>query len=145
MALLMSFVVGACFVLGMQPAVSGDLTDHAPGSSQGPGTPTPASSDATSASARAAAGGMKIHIDPQTGALTKDAAPTAPLSLSPAEQNAFSTSHQGLVETPSPVPGGGVMIDLQGRFQHPLSATIDDAGKLTIHHLDPTPGSGQPK
>jgi hypothetical protein len=145
MALLMSFVVGACFVFGMQPAVSGDLTDHAPGSPQGPGTPTPASSDATSASTPTAAGGMMIHIDPQTGALTKDAPPTAPLSLSPAEQNAFSTSHQGLVETPSPVPGGGVMIHLQGRFQHPLSATIDDAGKLTIRHLEPTPRSGQPK
>lgn len=134
-------VAGACFLLGIPPAVAGDPTDH--GSPPGPAAP--ASSESTSTGAPSAAGGMKIHIDPQTGALTKEAPPTAPLSLSPAEQNAFSTSHQGLVETPSPVPGGGVMIDLQGRFQHPLSATIDDAGKLTIRHLDPAPVPGQSK
>jgi hypothetical protein len=144
--LLMSLAaVGACFALAIQPAVSGDVTDAGLTSPAGASAPAPTSPDSTSTSAPAAASGMTIHIDPQTGALTKEAAPTAPLSLSPAEQNAFSTSHQGLVETPSPVPGGGVMIDLQGRFQHPLSATIDDAGKLTIRHLDPTPGSGQPK
>jgi hypothetical protein len=77
--------------------------------------------------------------------LTQEPPPTAPLVLSPAEQNAFSTSHQGLVEVPSPVSGGGVIVNLQGRFQQPLSATIDDAGRLTIRHLDPASASGEKK
>src|SRR5262245_57755342 len=72
-----------------------------------------------------AAAGMTVHVDPQTGALRREpAAGTAPLQLSPQLQNALSTSHQGLVETPSPVPGGGIKVDLQGRFQSPLMVTI---------------------
>jgi len=32
------------------------------------------------------------------------------------------------------VPGGGTMIDLQGHFQSPLTATIDSNGKSKIEH-----------
>ena len=78
---------------------------------------------------------MKAFVDPQTGALTREPAPgTAPLELSPAEKNAFSTSHEGLVEVPSTVPGGGFKLDLQGRFQSPLTATVGPDGKVTTQH-----------
>jgi hypothetical protein len=79
------------------------------------------------------ASGMIIHIDPQTGEFGRTPAPgTVPLQLSPQERNAFSTSHQGLVEIPSSVPGGGVKLDLQGRFHSPLAVTVDPDGKLKM-------------
>jgi hypothetical protein len=86
------------------------------------------------------AAGMTIYIDPQTGAILKEPAPgTVPLQLTPQLRNALSTSHQGLAETPSAVPGGGIKLDLQGRFQNPLFVTIDAAGKLKMQHLGETP------
>src|SRR2546423_284521 len=52
--------------------------------------------------------GMVIYVDPQTGAILKEPAPgSVPLQLSPQLTNSLSTSHQGLVETPSSVAGGG--------------------------------------
>jgi hypothetical protein len=79
--------------------------------------------------------GMKAFVDPQTGAFTREPAPgTAPLELSPAERNAFSTSHEGLVEVPNTVPGGGFKLDLQGRFQSPLTVTVGPDGKVTMQH-----------
>jgi hypothetical protein len=56
--------------------------------------------------------------------------------------DALSTSSEGLVETLSPVPGGGVKVDLQGRFRSPLIATQDAEGKITIQHLPSGPSAG---
>ena len=89
---------------------------------------------------REGAAGMTIHIDPQTGAILKEPAPgSVPLQLTPQLRNSLSTSHQGLVETPSAAAGGGIKLDLQGRFQSPLIVTIDANGKLKMQHLDETP------
>jgi hypothetical protein len=60
--------------------------------------------------------------------------------LSPAEANALSTSHLGLVQVPSPVRGGGVIVDLQGRFRAPLLATVGEGGQVAIRHLDHVDG-----
>jgi hypothetical protein len=91
----------------------------------------------------AGASGMTVHIDPQTGRILREPAPgTVPLQLTPQQQNALSTSHQGLVEVPASEPGGGTKIDLQGRFQSPLAVTIDANGKLKMQHLDRLPESG---
>src|SRR5262249_29016081 len=65
-------------------------------------------------------GGMRVHIDPQTVRFTTKPDAASPLQLSPAEMNALSTSHHGLVEALSPRQRGGVFINLQGRFQSPL-------------------------
>jgi hypothetical protein len=84
--------------------------------------------------------GMVIYVDPQTGAILRQPAPgAAPLLLSPQQQNALSTSHQGLVEVPSSVPGGGVKVDLQGRFRSPVIGTIGADGQLRLQHLPETP------
>ena len=82
------------------------------------------------------AGGLTVHIDPQTGRFTTKPGGGIPMQLSPAEANALSTSHLGLVETLSPRPRGGALVDLQGRFQSSLVATVDAQGKVTIQHLD---------
>jgi len=37
----------------------------------------------------------------------------------------FATSAEGLVEVASPGPGGGTMVDLQGRFQYAAVAVAD--------------------
>ena len=87
---------------------------------------------------------MIIYIDPQTGAILNEPAPgTVPFQVTPELQNALSTSHQGLVETPT--AGGGVKVDLQGRFQSPLAATIDANGNLRIQHLHEMPEAGHTK
>lgn len=87
------------------------------------------------AAAAAAQGGMKVYLDPQTGALRDTPAPgTAPLILSPQEQNALSTYSGDLEQIPSSLPGGGVMVDLKGRFQSPLMATIGPDGKVRTFH-----------
>lgn len=74
--------------------------------------------------------GMRVYIDPVTGEFAEP-----PAGAAHAPSAASSTSDAGLVEIPSPVPGGGVMVDLQGRFRRPLVATIDADGKMTIRHL----------
>jgi hypothetical protein len=43
---------------------------------------------------------------------------------------ALSTSSDGLVQVKSPVAGGGVMVDLQGRFQNAMTMTTDKNGNV---------------
>jgi hypothetical protein len=44
------------------------------------------------------------------------------------------------------VPGGGVKLDLQGRFHSPLAATIGPDGKLKMQHLgEPDSGDKNPR
>jgi hypothetical protein len=79
---------------------------------------------------------MRVYIDPRTGAIVREPTPgTQPLQLTPRLRDSFRTSHEGLIETPSSTPGGGVKLDLQGRFQSPLAATADRDGKVRIQHL----------
>jgi hypothetical protein len=79
--------------------------------------------------------GMKVYTDPQTGAIIPEPAPGSEnLVLPPQLQESFSTSSEGLVQVPSPEPGGGVKLDLQGRFQSPLIATFGADGKLRMEH-----------
>jgi hypothetical protein len=134
--------LGACFVVAVHPASAEE--GHLSGPPQtGSGMSALQPSAAKPSAVPEGASGMIIHIDPQTRELRKAPAPgTAPLQLSPQERNAFSTSHQGLVEIPSPVPGGGVKLDLQGRFQSPLVVTIGPDGKFKMQHLGEPPESG---
>ena len=89
------------------------------------------------------AAGMTVYIDPQTGAILSEPAPrSAPLRITPQERNAASTSHLGLTQEPASVPGGGVKLDLQGRFQSPMVVTIDANGTAKVRHLDELPPGG---
>ena len=123
--------VAACLAVTVPPAFSEDAAPVPSGQ-----TPAGSGVNAPQPPTAASEGGMKIYIDPRTGALLKEPAPgSVPLQLSPREQNALSTSHEGLVEVPSTVPGGGVALDLQGRFQSPLIGTVDENGKVRMQHL----------
>ena len=59
----------------------------------------------------------------------------------PTPQEGLSTSAEGLEVVPSPVPGGGVMIDLKGRFRSELTATLGPDGKVEIQHGPCDPGT----
>jgi hypothetical protein len=126
-----SLVSVAAFVAALSPA----LPQEAP-----PADTSVAPPQAASPAGAQSAQGMKVYIDPRTGAILREPAPgTVPLQVSPADQNALSTSHEGLVEVPSSVPGAGVGLNLQGRFQSPLFATIDANGKVRVQHLNEPP------
>jgi hypothetical protein len=134
---------GASLVIVAQPAFPGD---NAPADSkltrEESASSTSQQPDQERADSPGGSSGMTIHIDPLTGAILKEpAAGALPLQLSASVLNALSTSHQGLVEAWSPVPGGGVKVDLQGRFRSPLFATIGADGKVKILHLGEIPGS----
>jgi len=69
--------------------------------------------------------GMRASVDPRTGALVRDPA-DEPVEADPR----FSTSTDGLVVVPA--PGGGVMLDLQGRFTSSVTATVGADGEVRI-------------
>jgi hypothetical protein len=132
------FGVAACFAVTAQPAFPEETPLVSSGQTRtGTGTNVPQPPANTPAAVPQGAAGLRIHIDPKTGAILREPAPgTVPLQLTPQEQSALSRSTQGLVEVPSSVPGGGVKVDLQGRFQSPLIVTIDANGKAKMQHLD---------
>jgi hypothetical protein len=147
--MLMGLVVAATayLVVVTQPAFPGDgQPAHSEQTELGSAASALQQHDQKPAAVPGSTSGLIIHIDPQTGAILKGPAPGAvPLQLSPAVQSALSTSHQGLAEVPSPFHGGGVKVDLQGRFRSPSFAMIDSNGNLRILHLDEIPGSDDNK
>jgi len=74
--------------------------------------------------------GFVVHVDPSTGAFTASSPQAVRVDVDRVLQNALSTSSEGLVEVANPVPGGGVMVDLRGRFQNAMVATVDESGGL---------------
>jgi hypothetical protein len=94
----------------------------------------------SSASADGSAGsaGMRIYRDPATGEFTS---PPPGVGM-PRATRALGTSTEGLVETPGTSDAGGVTIDLRGRFQSALSATMDATGAITTRCHSDTPNGG---
>jgi hypothetical protein len=80
---------------------------------------------------------LRVYIDPETGEFTAPPEQENAAARKQALPEAFSTSQEGLEEKPSPVPGGGTMVDLKGRFRSPLVATTDSNGKIKIEHQAP--------
>ena len=75
--------------------------------------------------------GYKVHIDPVTGKITSPPPGQVAPEQSAELQNSLSTSSEGLVEVQSPVAGGGIILDLKGRFQDAMVGTIEADGKVT--------------
>jgi hypothetical protein len=85
---------------------------------------------------------MQVFIDPRTGEITKPPAGERSAAGMQETQGAISTSAEGLTETLSPVPGGGTVIDLQGRFNRPVTTTQGADGKISPHSTAPSPEIG---
>ena len=77
-------------------------------------------------------GTLKAYIDPETGEFIPQPKGKDPALESHEPSDAISTSSEGLVEVPSPVPGGGTMVNLKGRFRKSLTVTQDGDGKGKI-------------
>lgn len=84
-----------------------------------------------------AVAGMTVYKDPVSGRLMPLPAHELRRLLSPDLQHATSMSQVGLTE--EALPGGGVTLDLQGRFRSFTWATIGADGKVTVHCDDPSP------
>jgi hypothetical protein len=78
---------------------------------------------------------LTVHIDPETGKFIEPPEQKVSPTESTEQVEAFSTSDEGLVEVPSPVPGGGTMVDLKGRYKYPLSVTIEENGNVKMGHF----------
>jgi hypothetical protein len=78
--------------------------------------------------------GIIVHIDPKTGEFITPPAGVLPGPDAHPPVDATKKPLAELRETLSPVPGGGVMIDLDERFHTPLSVTIDTDGKVRFQH-----------
>lgn len=124
--LVVGMLSSALLAGGENPAEPG-------GSAPAPETPPaaveePREEAATPAPAVGAAG-LTVYKDPVTGRLMP--IPPAELRelLTEDIRRAASMSHEGLIETAA--PGGGVMIDLQGRFQNVMWATTGSDGVVT--------------
>lgn len=77
--------------------------------------------------------GRRVHIDPTTGRI--GAGPPSVPAIAAGGANALSTSGEGLPETPGTTRGGGIKIDVQGRFRNVVVATLGQDGKLTTRCL----------
>lgn len=88
-------------------------------------------------------GGYVIHLDPATGKTAAASPATVPVSLDRKTREALNTSFEGLEVVPNPAKAGGVMVNLQGRFQHAYVAVIDDQGKLKVSCISNIPAKKQ--
>ncbi len=87
--------------------------------------------------------GFKAYVDPVTGGpvpggpITGEGSARPDDAMPPLELDAtHTTSSRGLREIASPEPGGGVSVDLQGRFRAPLEATLAPERRPSIRHRD---------
>jgi hypothetical protein len=105
---------GAALLAGSPPSASPETQPTAPAVAVAP----------------AAASGMVVYIDPETGGLTS----TPPSAEAAAEllalEAALSRSSEGLVETTA--SDGSPMINLQGRFQNVLMAGVSAHGPQAL-------------
>lgn len=111
-----------------EPAASSENSPPSKDTAQATDTRQPA------AGATEKAPGMVIYIDPKTGEILSK----PPAGALPVEKSTVGTQKE-LREVPSPVPGGGVMIELDDRFKSPLKAETNADGKVTIQHQSATP------
>jgi hypothetical protein len=79
----------------------------------------------------AAAQGMRVYRDPQTGQLGPPPPGVQPPGLSIAEQHMLNRSDTGLQSRA--LPGGGVAVDLQGRYQSMAVATVGADGQAAVN------------
>ena len=82
--------------------------------------------------------GFKAYVDPVTGGpATGEGLDRPDDAMPPLELDAtHATSARGLREIASPEPGGGISVDLQGRFRIPLEATLAPERRPSIRHRD---------
>jgi hypothetical protein len=93
---------------------------HSPVAQTASATPTPYNN-----------AGYVVHFD-EHGNIVEEVSPQSEAEFNAQLNEVINTSSEGLVEKASPAPGGGTMVDLQGRFQSAATATVDKNGKVVV-------------
>jgi len=101
--------------------------------------PADRSEAAMPASASEAVQGLRVYRDPRTGQLGAPPPDAVPLVLTPAEQRMLNRSDQGLHSYT--LPGGGVAIDLQGRYRSMAIVNVGADGQASVHCQDTPDGA----
>ena len=103
------------------------------------------SDETVAAEEEIAPSGMTVYVDRKTGGFSSVPTPgSTPLRISPELRNALSTSHRGLVQRKSTVPGGGYVLDHRGRFQSAMVAVLGEDGKPRIACVSSIAGAPAP-
>ena len=87
------------------------------------------SQDSINTAAPKGSGAQKAYLDPETGDLVPPPKHEAPDRSESKSAAAKDGSDEKMAEKESPVPGGGVMVDLKGRFRKPSSASVEGTGE----------------
>ena len=118
-------LTGAALLAAAQPA-------GAPDGDAAPQTVSASEDDATRGrSAEPGQAGMRVYLDPETGELTGPPAAREEEGTVRDPHGRFSTYSGDLLE--ERVPRGGFKVDLRGRFQSAVVATIDpETREVTI-------------
>jgi hypothetical protein len=89
------------------------------------------------------AAAQTVTIDPDTGDFIDPPAAEQPARGQAAPiASALSSYHGDLVAVPSPTPGGGLMVDLRGRFQQVMKATMGPDGSPQVY-CEPKDAAGE--
>lgn len=121
--------LGLCWT--MAPVTAGESAPRRPKDGAAPAAPPAAAQPA----APAAAKGQIVYLDENGNRVTP------PPGVAKAAAPSLNRSSQGLVQVQSSVPGGGVIVDLQGRFRSYVIATKNPDGTIS---MTCTQGSGDP-
>lgn len=113
----------------VEPVDTADAADAADTADSRPLVAAPPSVDTPAPEATEAAG-FRVYLDPETGRFVPEPPAGAEVESDVATE-ALSTRSVDLVEQPSPVPGGGMMLDLRGRFQNVIEMSVDASGALS--------------
>jgi hypothetical protein len=90
--------------------------------------------------------GFVVYLDPATGNVVESRPGAKPFVIDMDLANSLSTSSDGLEEVASPVEGGGVMIDLQGRFRNAMVMVTEENAMVTATCVaDPRTTVGEEK
>ncbi|MFQ5665885.1 MAG: post-PEP-CTERM-1 domain-containing protein [Candidatus Binatia bacterium] len=125
-------VLATSLVLGGLCVLGGDVAVHTAQPNAHATAKTKASQKADGVVIRRGAAGQRIYVDPETGRMGAPP-PGRSLSAVVSLDPAMSTSDQGLLEVPA--PGGGMMVDLQGRFRSAAVARVKPDGSVVTECL----------
>ena len=127
-----------CGIAVLLAAVVAILTEEPRGAEAQPSVPVAAAASADPIISPGSAG-LKTYRDPVTGERRAPVPGVVIPALTPAQRNARSRSHEGLQQVQGATPGGGVMVDLKGRFRSTTLSVRQSNGTYTVRCLDQVP------
>lgn len=104
--------------------------NHSPGAALSGGAALQTAASPEASVAPAAGAGYVVHFD-ANGRIVEEVTPEEAAEFNAQLNQVINTSQEGLVERATPA-GGGMMVDLQGRFESAATATIDATGKVNV-------------